>query len=50
MVFTTWPRPRSGSGERSKLTINRMTSRGVKCSPASSFACSAPMRMSSSKT
>jgi len=27
-----------------------MTSRGVKCSPASSFDCSAPIRMSSSKT
>ena len=32
------------------LTINLMTSRGVKCSPASSFDCSAPIRISSSNT
>ncbi len=33
-----------------RLTISRMTSRGVKCSPAVSFESSANLRISSSKT
>ena len=33
----------------SRLTISRMTSRGVKCSPAVSFDCSEKRRISSSK-
>src|SRR5204863_7105863 len=40
MVLTTWLRARSFSGERRRLTISLITSRGVKCSPASSFDCS----------
>jgi len=38
------------SGESSKFTISLTTSRGVKCSPASSFDCSAPIRISPSNT
>ena len=34
---------------KSRLTISRMTSRGVKCSPAVSFDCSENRRISSSK-
>ena len=41
---------RSGSDESIRLTISRMTSLGVKCSPASSLACSEPILISSSKT
>ena len=36
---------------RAKVSpCSRITSSGVKCSAASSFACSAPIRLSSSKT
>src|SRR5882724_7640385 len=47
MVLTTWLRRKSFSGESRGFTISRITSRGVKCSPASSFACSSPMRIAS---
>ena len=40
----------SSSSTKSRSTINRMTSRGVKCSPAVSFDCSEKRRMSSSNT
>ena len=33
MVLTLYPSPRSVSGDSSRLTISRITSRGVKCSP-----------------
>lgn len=39
----------SASGATSRLTISLMTSRGVKCSPAVSFDCSAKRRINSSK-
>ena len=40
----------SSSSMKSRLTISRMTSRGVKCSPAVSLESSANLRISSSKT
>jgi hypothetical protein len=40
----------SSSSMNSRLTISRMTSRGVKCSPAVSLEISANLRISSSNT
>ena len=40
----------SSSSMNSRFTISRMTSRGVKCSPAVSFDSSANWRISSSNT
>jgi hypothetical protein len=40
----------SSSSMNIRLTIRRMTSRGVKCSPAVSLEISANLRISSSKT
>ncbi len=40
----------SSSSMKSRLTIRRMTSRGVKCSPAVSLEISANLRISSSNT